>query len=566
VNGVLTQLERHGSQIALVDEQLATTSYTQLLERAELAAAPFAGPRRVVMLEFTRSAAAIAAYIGLMRAGHVVMPFSPGDAARARTVGARIGANAMLRASGRELELEWLQRDELALHPELRLLMSTSGTTGSPKLVKLSRRNLDSNAAAIAGYLALSPGERAITTLPFQFASGLSVLNSHLYAGASLALSDASVVAPGFWPKFERLGATSFAGVPHMFEVLTRSDPGWAATKGLRHVAQTGGKLAPELVHECAKLGARHGWRLFVMYGQTEAAPRIAYLPPERVLEAPECVGVPVPGGEIVLLDEQGREFDAPEQTGELAYRGPNVMLGYALTPADLAVDATPQLLRTGDLAQRRADGLYRIVGRIARFVKIYGLRIHLDEVEAHLRELWPTSACSGDDERIVLALAGAPDAGRASRAVEQLARRYHLPPARFATLELAELPYLPNGKIDYRKILAAANAASAPNAPQDSLLSAVFSRRMLELTLEEGARLLGLGAPTRGSVAEIFCSVLALERVAETDTFASLAGDSLSYVDASVALEEHLGALPRGWERMSVAQLERLKADGAAL
>lgn len=562
MNGVLTQLERHGSQIALVDEQLAQTSYTQLLERAEHAAAPFAGPRRVVMLEFTRSAAAIAAYIGLMRAGHVVMPFSPGDATRARTVGARIGANAMLRASGREHELEWLQRDELALHPELRLLMSTSGTTGSPKLVKLSRLNLDSNAAAIASYLALSPGERAYTTLPLHYSYGLSVLHSHLACGASLALGEASVADADFWARFERAGATSFAGVPHMFELLARADPQWAATKRLSYVTQAGGRLAPDLVRQCAELGARHGWRFYVMYGQTEAAPRIAYLPPERALDAADCIGVAVPGGELLLLDERGERIEGALITGELAYRGPNVMLGYALAPDDLVRDDTPALLRTGDLAQRRPDGLMRIVGRRARFVKVYGLRLQLDEVEAQLRELWPDSAVGGDDDGLVLALAGERDELRAQRVVEQLAQRYGLPKARFAAIHFAQLPRLESGKIDYRAI----DAARAPIQPQDSLLGAVFSRRMLELTLEEGARLLGLGAPTRGSVAEIFCSVLALERVAETDTFASLAGDSLSYVDASVALEEHLDALPRGWERMSVAQLERLKADGAAL
>jgi len=562
VNGGITQLERHGWRTALVDEHLTAISYSELLERAEHAAAPFAGARRLIALELARTPDAIAAYLGLLRGGHVVLPFASGDETRARALAERFEANALLRTSERGAPPLWLHRRELVLQPELRLLLSTSGTTGSPKLVKLSQRNLDCNANAIGSYLALSPSERAFTTLPLHYSYGLSVLHSHLSCGASLALSGASVTDADFWTRFERAGATSFAGVPHVFELLASAGPQWAATKGLRYVTQAGGRLAPDLVRQCAELGARHGWRFYVMYGQTEAAPRSAYRPPARALDAPDCIGVAVPGGELLLLDEHGQRIEGAHVTGELAYRGPNVMLGYALSPADLARDDTPQLLRTGDLAQLRPDGLMRIVGRRARFVKLYGLRLQLDEVEAQLRELWPDSAVSGSDERIVLALAGRRDTRRAQRVVEQLAQRYGLPQARFVAAHFAQLPRLENGKLDYRTI----DAAHAPATPPRTLLGAVFSRRMLALTLEEGARLVGLGAHARGSVAEIFCSVLSRERVDDADTFASLAGDSLSYVDASVALEEHLGALPHGWERLSVVQLERLKVDAAAL
>ena len=220
------------------------------------------------------------------------------------------------------------------LHPDLALLLSTSGSTGSPKLVRLSHDNLRCNAASIADYLGLTPDDRAITSLPMHYCYGLSVVHSHLLVGAGLVLTDLSVVDECFWRLAEDAGATSFAGVPYTFEQLERSGFTERALPSLRYVTQAGGRMAPERVGRWRDHGRRSGWDLVVMYGQTEATARMAWLPPDRADAHPEAVGIPIPGGSFRL--EPVDEVDEPG-VGELVYAGPNVMQGYAVSAADLA-------------------------------------------------------------------------------------------------------------------------------------------------------------------------------------------------------------------------------------
>jgi acyl-coenzyme A synthetase/AMP-(fatty) acid ligase len=196
---------------------------------------------------------------------------------------------------------------------------------------------------------------------------GLSVINSHLLRGAGLVLTDLSVVDPCFWELFRDRGATSFAAVPYTFELLERVGFADMDLPSLRYVTQAGGRLDPEKVRSYAEQGRRKGWDLFVMYGQTEATARMAYLPPALSTTAPGAIGVPVPGGEFRIEPIPGLA------DGELVYTGPNVMLGYAQSPADLAAGRTITELRTGDLARKHPTGVYEVVGRRSRFVKIVG-------------------------------------------------------------------------------------------------------------------------------------------------------------------------------------------------
>ena len=230
------------------------------------------------------------------------------------------------------------------LHADLALLLSTSGSTGSPKLVRLSYENLDSNAESIAEYLDIDSADRAMTSLPLSYCYGLSVLHSHLTRGAAVIVTGLSVVDPGFWDLARTAQATAFAGVPYTFELLDRVGFADLDLPSLRYVTQAGGKLGADQVRKFAELGRRRGWDLVVMYGQTEATARMAYLPVDRVLDAPEAIGVPIPGGRFTIDDD-----------GELIYHGPNVMLGYAESAEDFALGPHRSIaLRTGDLARLR--------------------------------------------------------------------------------------------------------------------------------------------------------------------------------------------------------------------
>jgi len=380
--GFVDGLEEHGAADAVVDVDGTAWSYAALARRADEAAARLGATRRLVLLEAANDVETIAWYLGALRGGHAVLLAAPDDPRGADVVDAydpdavvgRVGDHASLveRRPGTAHEL----------HPDLALLLSTSGSTGSPKLVRLSHANLDANARAIASYLHLGGEDRAITSLPLQYCYGLSVLHSHLAVGAGVVCTSASVVDSCFWRAVDRHGVTNLAGVPHTFDLLDRSGFPDRRHPTLRLLTQAGGRMAPDTVSRWAKLGLRAGFELFVMYGQTEATARMAYLPPTLAATCPDAVGVPVPGGSFRLEPVEGA---APDE-GELVYTGPNVMLGYAESPSDLAVGATLHELRTGDIARIDDDGFVWIEGRSGDLINRGGNKVFPEAVEEVLR------------------------------------------------------------------------------------------------------------------------------------------------------------------------------------
>lgn len=288
------------------------------------------------------------------------------------------------------------------LHDDLALLLSTSGSTGSPKLVRQSYNNLLANGTAIMTFLSIGPDERPITTLPMQYTYGFSIINSHLMAGATLLLTNRTLVEKGFWDFFKAEKATSFGGVPYTFEMLKKLRFFRMELPSLKTITQAGGKLSPDLVRECAEYAANRGIRFFVMYGQTEATARMSYLQPEYALSKCGSMGIAIPGGEFFLVDGNGVTIEESEKVGELVYRGDNVSLGYAECREDLAKgDELGGLLFTGDLARRDEDGFYYITGRKKRFIKLFGNRINLDEAEQIIKELVSDCACCGSDDQM---------------------------------------------------------------------------------------------------------------------------------------------------------------------
>ena len=291
-----------------------------------------------------------------------------------------------------------------AMNDALCLLISTSGSTGSPKLVRQSYENIRANTRSIIEYLGITPSERAITSLPMNYVYGLSVVNTHIYAGATLVLTDLNPYAKKFWELVDREGVTSFAGVPFTYETIDKLRILKREMPSIRTLTQAGGKLSPELHRKLAEWAMERGKRFVVMYGASEATARMGYLPPERSLEKQGSMGIPIPGGRFELIGADGEIIDAPDQVGELVYYGPNVTLGYALTGQDLdKPDENHGRLVTGDMARRDADGFYYIVGRKKRFLKILGKRINLDDVERLLKQHFDTGdiACGGKDDEL---------------------------------------------------------------------------------------------------------------------------------------------------------------------
>ncbi|MGL4280580.1 MAG: AMP-binding protein [Albidovulum sp.] len=516
-------LARYGDRTALVVPGEGRVSYADLARRTATFAARLPGPKRLVAIEAAPSAHAITAYLGALAAGHAVALLPAGDSdAMRRFAGQFRPESEFRRMDGRWRLLTGTGAQGGEIHPDLALILMTSGSTGHGKGVRLSGTALDSNAGAIAEFLGLGPDDRAGLILPLHYCYGLSVLNSHLAAGASLWLHQGSVLAPGFLDGLASAGCTSLSGVPHTFELLERIGLKDAALPQLRTLTVAGGAMPAEKVKRWHDHMAARDGRFFAMYGQTEATARIAYLPHELASGAPDRIGIAIPGGSLSLRAADGRRIDAPGVEGELIYRGANVMMGYAENRADLARGAEIEALATGDLALRDEAGLYRIVGRLRRMSKIAGLRVGHDAVEAALAAEGIRAAVTGDDRGLTASYESLHDpetvAGLILGATGLTMRHLRV-------TWVAELPRLASGKVDYE-------------------------------TLRKDAP----GQSASADIAGVFRHCFHPRPVGPGDSFASLGGDSLSHVELSTEVERLLGELPRDWERMSLSDLESLR------
>lgn len=525
MTGLVEHLAGFGDRQAIVTATERLT-YRALADRVAESASRLGAGRRLVLIPMRNETATLATYLGALAAHHVVLSVPPDRDVRA--IVDSYGPDAVACRDGTVTD-----RAEPVghlLHDDLALVTSTSGSTGSPKLVRLSRTNLTANAAAISAYLGIDENDRAATTLPISYCYGLSVVHSHLLRGAALILTHRSVVDDEFWDLFTSEAATSFAGVPYTFDMLDRTGFADMRLPSLRYVTQAGGRLDPDRVRGYAQLGRRRGWDFYVMYGATEATARMAYLPPDLAASHPGSIGRAIPGGSFTLEPLETPDGGPEPDLGELVYRGPNVMMGYAHCRADLALGATVHQLRTGDIARRDSNGLYEVIGRRARFVKLYGLRVDLQRVEHALRCHDVSSLCTDDGDRLAVAIAGQRPPGDVAALAASAAG---VPPDAVTVVAMPELPVLSSGKPDYAAVRAAAHDARHRDTA---------------------------GAAATG-VRGVFADVLHVDPadIRPDSTFLSLGGTSLNYVAASVLLEPKLGRLPAGWQQCPVGDLERL-------
>ncbi|NUT45748.1 MAG: AMP-binding protein [Saccharothrix sp.] len=345
---------------------------------------------------------------------------------------------------------------DFPIHPDTALLLSTSGTTGSPKAVRLSYDGVAANADAIVRVLGITAAERAPTTLPITHAYGLSVLNSHLRAGASIVLNDHSPLALATWDHLVRAGATSFAAVPTTYAAFGPSHVNLLQRTQIRTMTQSGARLGDELTLRLARMMERRGGRFFPMYGQTEATSRIACLDPADLPDRLGSVGVAVPGGTITIEPVEAHDRAVPGE-GAVHYRGPGVMMGYAGDREDLGRGAEVDVLDTGDLGYLR-DGYLYLTGRTKRIVKVLGVRTSLDDLERLVeRPDHPTAVVCGEDD--VVYLFGSGDAAVHERQRQLVAEALGVPSRHVVLRHVERLPRTPGGKVDYRALAAATSA-----------------------------------------------------------------------------------------------------------
>lgn len=528
-------LEAGGDRVALITEHEAL-SYASLVQRISRfeegmrSQLPSALTRPLVLLEAVNELDSIVGYLACLRAGWPVILVAEGQGLLDSGIASTYQPNIVFHRDRGEWKASLASPEPAAMHADLAVLLSTSGTTGAAKLVRLSAANLQANASAIAAYLELSPGDRAITTLPFHYSYGMSVLHTHLLAHAGLVLTAASLVDTELWSLARHHQVTSLALVPTQFELLDKISFSKEHLPTLRYVTQAGGKLDSRLAADFARRARVGGFKLFIMYGQTEAGPRMSYVPPEDAERWHHSVGRAIEGGTFRLLDAAGEEITRRGEPGELVFEGPSVMLGYALARSDLDNPSGPPVLKTGDIAQRLENGYFQITGRSSRFIKLFGLRISLDEVENGLRAQGHRAYVSGSDERLVVFLAGAGDRGALRT---QIARRYEWPERVVEVVPLDAVPLLSSGKVDYRELTRrAASVAQQPASEPSSLVALMHSAlRAASLDVDK--------------------------------SFLELGGDSLAYLEVQLFLTRRIGNAPEGWERLPLRQLFELEQAG---
>lgn len=323
-------------------------------------------------------------------------------------------------------------------HPDLAVCLTTSGSTGSPKLVRLTLRNIIANAESIAQYLHIDANERPITMLPMYYSYGLSIINSHLLKGATILLTDKSYAQREFWNFLRENEATSMSGVPYTWEMLRRLRFMRMDLPSVRTMTQAGGKLNAEIALEYIRWAKSVGKQFIVMYGQTEATARMSYLPWERAEEKYASIGIAIPGGTFSLAED-----------GELIYQGENVSLGYAENAEDLMKgDENHGVLHTGDMARVDEDGFYYITGRKKRFVKVWGNRCNLDQVEQIVKSVTTSCACAGVDDKITVFTT---IDGLEQEIKTLLSTKTGLNPVAFQVKVIDAIPVKDSGKIDYQ-------------------------------------------------------------------------------------------------------------------
>ncbi|MCI9258202.1 AMP-binding protein [Acutalibacter sp.] len=455
-------LERFGERTALITETGEHIAYNALLARAdEIAGA--AGSRCLAFLMCRNCADAAAGYVGFLRRGIVPVllaenldtsmleglleSYRPAYFYLPSEKASELSGAMVWRGESYTL-LRLPYEQDYKLPEELALLLTTSGSTGSPKLVRQSGRNIEANTRSIAEYLGILSEDRAITTLPMQYTYGLSILQSHLSVGAAVILTDKTLMDKEFWALLKEQKATTFGGVPYIYEMLKKLRFDRMNLPSLRYLTQAGGKLPKELAEEFIQTCKRKNMKFIVMYGQTEATARMAYLPWEHAESHAASIGIAIPGGEFWLADPEGAPILEPETTGELVYRGPNVTLGYAENRFDLCKpDENHGELRTGDMAKRDAKGFYYIVGRKKRFLKLFGSRVNLDEVEGLLNRAGIPCACAGVDDRLDVYITDGSLLGQAERFIKE---HTAINPNGFQLHVIEEIPRNDSGKVLY--------------------------------------------------------------------------------------------------------------------
>ena len=462
------RLQEHRDRVAIIDAQARTViTYRQLEDLSCAGANQLKGTRkRLACLAIRNDITGIVCYLSLLRSGHAIYLCGPQDAmdlnsdfidryrpdfilGRPREHPTAIGLGGQrnddpvgYRGVGDFLGHSLLEREHENptenIYPELALLLSTSGSTGSSKTVQLSYENLAANAWQIADALDVDPTERIVLSLPLHYAYGLSVLHSALNVGASLVIGKRTILEPGFWAICRATEVTTLPTVPAMLKSMQSIGMHKVQLSSLRKITVSGASIDESTRNWMFSQILPRRVQVYSMYGMTEATARIAVLPADEFPIRPASVGRVVCHGNLQLLP-----------SGEIVYRGPNVMLGYANDRSDLERgDLLRGVLNTGDLGSLDEISNLYLTGRLTRICKLLGARIDLSDLERQLADAGEVAVVS--DDEVIRIFHTHEDESEIDASATQLAERWRIPRAALILKRVSMIPRTDSGKIRY--------------------------------------------------------------------------------------------------------------------
>ena len=413
---LLWEVEKFNSCICFIDENKKKFLYKNIIEKSEILTQDLKS-RSLIFVLANNDIESLTGYMGFLRKGlvqvlldpkinfdllqqliqtysphYLFLPISRDESFHHYDLVSELNNHKILKSN---------KINCYSINKNLALLLTTSGSTGSKKFVRISYQNIYENTKNIIKYLNIEESHRTITTMPPFYTYGLSIINTHLFSGASIVATNISVVEKSFWTLIKNQKVTSFGGVPYFYEILKKIKFHKIALPYLKYFTQAGGALDRDLIKYFLNYAKTNKVKFIVMYGQTEATARMTYLPYGQAKKKIGSIGIPIPGGKITLRSNKKKKNI---KSGEIIYKGKNVSMGYAKNYKDLKKgDENKGILVTGDLAKKDKDGYLYVIGRKSREVKLYGHRVNLDELENILTHEGYKCICQGFGNQVIV-------------------------------------------------------------------------------------------------------------------------------------------------------------------
>ncbi len=464
-------LKKYGNKIALISEKNSEYSYNEL-DKFSHQIKEKLKKRSLILLLNDNSIASVFFYIGLIQNNHLILLlnsknklsyikkiiklYDPDFICSPKTLGFLNNKNLFKKVLNFEIYdlKKSLNSKKKLLNKNICLLVSTSGSTGSPKFVKQTFENIRINSKSIIKYLKINLRSTGITSLPLNYTFGNSIINTHLFVGAKNVITNKSVLEKSFWQIFVKNKVSILYGVPFIFEIIYKLKIFKKDFKHLKIIAQAGGKLSEKIQLILSKYSKKFKKKFFIMYGQAEATTRISYLPCNLSGKKLNSIGKVISGGKIELIDKKNKIIKEHNKEGEIIYKGKNVCMGYSFSKNDLKKkDDWNGIIRTGDIGRKDKEGYFYIVGRIKRSIKIYGVSTNLDEIENMLKNRFKNSefAVIGSENKIKIFFN---HLKIKKKIIEFLFKNLEVNESVIDLKFIKKIPKLINGKLDYESLL----------------------------------------------------------------------------------------------------------------